>query len=75
MFILPHLSFNLYASITVVQSYFVYWTGIESAVVCDRSPSAWRRSKTKMADGASTIVAVQETVTAQTGWHSVLIIG
>ncbi|XP_043954606.1 reelin domain-containing protein 1-like [Gambusia affinis] len=52
--------------ITVVQSYFVYWTGIESAVVCDRSPSAWRRSKTKMADGASTIVAVQETVTAQT---------
>ncbi|XP_027893461.1 reelin domain-containing protein 1 [Xiphophorus couchianus] len=59
--------------ITVVQSYFVYWTGIESAVVCDRSPSAWRRSKTKMADGASTIVAVQETVTTQTGRHSVLI--
>ncbi|XP_014860768.1 PREDICTED: mucin-5AC-like [Poecilia mexicana] len=52
--------------ITVVQSYFVYWTGVESAVVRDRSPSAWRRSKTKMTDGESTIFAVQETVTAQT---------
>uniref|UniRef100_A0A3B3V0F6 Reeler domain containing 1 n=1 Tax=Poecilia latipinna TaxID=48699 RepID=A0A3B3V0F6_9TELE len=56
--------------ITVVQSYFVYWTGVESAVVRDRSPSAWRRSKTKMTDGESTIFAVQETVTAQTGENS-----
>lgn len=60
-------SFYLYFSITVVQSYFIYWTGIESAVVRDRSPGAWRGSKTKIVDEASTIFAAKETVTAQTG--------
>ncbi|MEQ2304482.1 hypothetical protein AMECASPLE_027428 [Ameca splendens] len=52
--------------ISVVQSYFIYWTGIESAVVRDRSPRAWRGSKPKMVDGASTAFTVQATVTAQT---------
>uniref|UniRef100_A0A3Q2CMI2 Reeler domain containing 1 n=1 Tax=Cyprinodon variegatus TaxID=28743 RepID=A0A3Q2CMI2_CYPVA len=28
--------------LTVVQSYFIYWTGIESSVVRDRSAAAWR---------------------------------
>ncbi|KAM4564148.1 uncharacterized protein reeld1 [Fundulus diaphanus] len=52
--------------ITVVQSYFIYWTGVESRVVRDRSPSVWRGSRTKMVDGASTVFAVQKTATAQT---------
>uniref|UniRef100_A0A3Q2U5N7 Reeler domain containing 1 n=1 Tax=Fundulus heteroclitus TaxID=8078 RepID=A0A3Q2U5N7_FUNHE len=58
--------------ITVVQSYFIYWTGIESRMVRDRSPSAWRGSRTKMVDGASTVFAVQKTTTAQTGRHTVV---
>ncbi|CAK6977538.1 mucin-5AC-like [Scomber scombrus] len=46
--------------ITVVQSYFVYWAGIESAVVRDRSRSPWSGSNITGVDGGSSIFALQE---------------
>ncbi|CAG5929438.1 unnamed protein product [Menidia menidia] len=46
--------------ITVVQSYFVYWAGIESTVVRDGSRRSWRGSNTTAVDELSTIQSVQE---------------
>ncbi|KAF0028986.1 hypothetical protein F2P81_018091 [Scophthalmus maximus] len=46
--------------ITVVQSYFVYWADIESAVVHDGSHRFWSGSKTTRVDGGSTPFALQE---------------
>nr|XP_019950996.1 PREDICTED: flocculation protein FLO11-like [Paralichthys olivaceus] len=46
--------------ITVVQSYFVYWAGIESAVVHDGSRRSWSGSKTTKVDGETTTFALQE---------------
>lgn len=50
----------LYSSITVVQSYFIYWAGIESAVVHDGSPSVWSSDENTAVDGESTVYTVQE---------------
>ncbi|XP_031706782.1 flocculation protein FLO11 [Anarrhichthys ocellatus] len=44
--------------ITVVQSYFVYWAGIESAVVLDGSRRPWTRSNISVVDGGNS--ALQE---------------
>ncbi|XP_044039743.1 mucin-5AC-like [Siniperca chuatsi] len=46
--------------ITVVQSYFVYWAGIESAVVCDGSRSPWCGSNITAVDGGNSIFSLQE---------------
>ncbi|XP_041841113.1 mucin-5AC-like [Melanotaenia boesemani] len=46
--------------ITVVQSYFVYWAGVASAVVRDGSHRAWRGSNTTVVDEASTVFVFQE---------------
>ncbi|XP_039997512.1 reelin domain-containing protein 1 [Xiphias gladius] len=46
--------------ITVVQSYFVYWAGIESAVVRDGSRRSWSGSNTTGVDGGSLIFPSQE---------------
>ncbi|XP_067436997.1 reelin domain-containing protein 1-like [Thunnus thynnus] len=46
--------------ITVVQSYFVYWAGIESAVVRDGSRSPWSESNITGVDEGSSIFALQE---------------
>lgn len=46
----------------MVQSYFVYWAGIESAVVRDGSCSPWSGSNTTKADGGSSNFAVQEDI-------------
>ncbi|XP_076019031.1 reeler domain containing 1 isoform X2 [Genypterus blacodes] len=54
--------------ITVVQSYFVYWAGIESAVVHDGSNSPQSGSNTTEVDGWSSIFELQEQeFTAPTG--------
>uniref|UniRef100_A0A8C2ZYI1 Reelin domain-containing protein n=1 Tax=Cyclopterus lumpus TaxID=8103 RepID=A0A8C2ZYI1_CYCLU len=42
-----------HSSITVVQSYFVYWAGIESAVVRDGSRSPWTGSNVTGGDGGN----------------------
>lgn len=52
--------FVCHPSITVVQSYFVYWADIESAVVHDGSHRFWSGSKTTRVDGGSTPFALQE---------------
>ncbi|KAK1890086.1 Reelin domain containing protein 1 [Dissostichus eleginoides] len=46
--------------ITVVQSYFVYWAGIESAVVRDGSRSPWSWRNITGADGGNSAFALQE---------------
>ncbi|XP_013859552.1 mucin-2 [Austrofundulus limnaeus] len=46
--------------ITVVQSYFIYWAGIESAVVHDGSRTVWSSDENTAVDGGSTISTVQE---------------
>ncbi|KAJ4949091.1 hypothetical protein JOQ06_020609 [Pogonophryne albipinna] len=46
--------------LTVVQSYFVYWAGIESAVVRDGSRSPWSWRYITRADGRNSAFAQQE---------------
>ncbi|KAK5848148.1 hypothetical protein PBY51_005788 [Eleginops maclovinus] len=46
--------------VTVVQSYFVYWAGIESAVVRDGSRSPWSWRNITGADGGNSAFALQE---------------
>ncbi|XP_059210467.1 reelin domain-containing protein 1 [Centropristis striata] len=59
--------------ITVVQSYFVYWAGIESGVVRDGSRSPWRGTNITGVDGGKSIFAPQEDkVTALPGSSSSL---
>ncbi|XP_039456764.1 uncharacterized protein PB18E9.04c-like [Oreochromis aureus] len=51
--------------ITVVQSYFVYWAGIESGLVRDASRRLWSGSNTTRVNGVSAIFALlQDKVTA-----------
>ncbi|XP_068569881.1 reelin domain-containing protein 1-like [Cebidichthys violaceus] len=52
--------------ITVVQSYFVYWAGIESAVVRDGSRSPWTGSNISVVDGGNSALQEDE-VTALPG--------
>lgn len=64
--------FVCHSSITVVQSYFVYWAGIESAVVHDGSHSPWTGSNITGVDGGNSISAPQEDeVTALPGMQLV----
>uniref|UniRef100_A0A3P9LFD9 Reelin domain-containing protein n=1 Tax=Oryzias latipes TaxID=8090 RepID=A0A3P9LFD9_ORYLA len=49
--------------ITVVQSYFVYWAGIESAVVHDGSRVYWRAYNITVRDGEKTFAAQTKNVT------------
>ncbi|KAK9525079.1 hypothetical protein VZT92_017418 [Zoarces viviparus] len=46
--------------ITVVQSYFVYWAGIESAVVHDGSRHPWTRSNISVVDGRNSALQGDE---------------
>ncbi|XP_039677827.1 flocculation protein FLO11-like [Perca fluviatilis] len=46
--------------ITVVRSYFVYWAGIESAVVRDGSRRPWSGNNITGVDGANSIFALHE---------------
>ncbi|KAI3375540.1 hypothetical protein L3Q82_003863 [Scortum barcoo] len=59
--------------ITVVQSYFVHWEGIESAVVCDGSHSHWGNI-TGTDEGNSIFAPLEDEVTAlpALGAHSAL---
>ncbi|XP_042073452.1 reelin domain-containing protein 1-like [Haplochromis burtoni] len=51
--------------ITVVQSYFVYWAGIESGLVRDAGRRLWNGSNTTRVNGVSAISALlQDKVTA-----------
>lgn len=52
--------FVCHFSITVVQSYFVYWAGIESAVVRDGNRSPWSGSNITGVDGGNSIFAQKE---------------
>uniref|UniRef100_A0A3P8V1U3 Reelin domain-containing protein n=1 Tax=Cynoglossus semilaevis TaxID=244447 RepID=A0A3P8V1U3_CYNSE len=57
--------FFYHCSITVVQSYFVYWAGIESGLVRDQGRSSWSWSNAmRMDDTASTIALQKHQVTA-----------
>lgn len=47
------------SSVTVVQSYFVYWPGIESAVVHDGSRSPWRGSNATGVDRGTALPGIQ----------------
>uniref|UniRef100_A0A3P9IBG0 Reelin domain-containing protein n=1 Tax=Oryzias latipes TaxID=8090 RepID=A0A3P9IBG0_ORYLA len=53
--------------ITVVQSYFVYWAGIESAVVHDGSRVYWRAYNITVRDGEKTFAVQTENVTVLPG--------
>uniref|UniRef100_A0A3P9LFE6 Reelin domain-containing protein n=1 Tax=Oryzias latipes TaxID=8090 RepID=A0A3P9LFE6_ORYLA len=53
--------------ITVVQSYFVYWAGIESAVVHDGSRVYWRAYNITVRDGEKTFAAQTKNVTVLPG--------
>lgn len=58
----------LYFSITVVQSYFVYWAGVESALMRDASRSLWSGSNTTGLSRVSAVFALlQDKVTAVPG--------
>uniref|UniRef100_A0A673ABS5 Reelin domain-containing protein n=1 Tax=Sphaeramia orbicularis TaxID=375764 RepID=A0A673ABS5_9TELE len=52
--------------ITVVQSYFVYWAGIKSALLQDLSPVHWKGRNSTELDGGSSFSA-QEDMTTRTG--------
>lgn len=54
----------------MVQSYFVYWAGIESAVVRDASRSPWSGSNTTKADGGSNFAVQKDEVTVHPGKQS-----
>lgn len=41
----------------MVQSYFVYWAGVESAVVHDGSRSGWKDSNATEVDEQTTVLA------------------
>lgn len=61
-------NFFYHCSITVVQSYFVYWAGIESGLVRDQGRSSWSWSNAmRMDDTASTIALQKHQVTALPG--------
>ncbi|KAK9525080.1 hypothetical protein VZT92_017418 [Zoarces viviparus] len=65
--------------ITVVQSYFVYWAGIESAVVHDGSRHPWTRSNISVVDGRNSALQGDEVTalpasnkqTKQTASHAI----
>lgn len=60
--------FVCHSSITVVQSYFVYWAGIESKVVHDGSRSPWNGSNiTGMDRWNSGLSLLEDEVTALPG--------
>uniref|UniRef100_A0A3Q2ZSB0 Reeler domain containing 1 n=1 Tax=Kryptolebias marmoratus TaxID=37003 RepID=A0A3Q2ZSB0_KRYMA len=46
--------------ITVVQSYFIYWAGVESSAVHDGSRSVWSSGQIPAVDGGSIIYTDQE---------------
>ena len=52
--------FVCHSSITVVQSYFVYWAGIESKVVHDASRSPWNGSNVTGMDEWNSRLSLQE---------------
>lgn len=57
--------YPLFSSITVVQSYFVYWAGIESGLVRDAGRRLWNGSNTTGVNGVSAIsTLLQDKVTA-----------
>lgn len=49
-----------HSSITVVQSYFVYWAGIDSAVVHDGSRSPWIGSNITKVDEENSDFVLQQ---------------
>lgn len=51
----------------MVQSYFVYWAGIESAVVHDGSRVYWRAYNITVRDGEKTFAVQTENVTVLPG--------